>query len=178
MYVKRWEEKLPDHSIVFHDDHAVHDLIHAGKYRTEWSREFPWLAAAMTCVLNKGAMTIDVWRLLALWKFGGIYTDLDTWATDDFDANATIPRNVSGFFFSDDAGRPTQWFMAMEEYHPMMYLNIERVVKNLLNLENIKQPQLVFETGPRPTRDSYRKFCRHAGVSFVVWRIDDITVIM
>jgi len=70
MYMKRWEEQLPNHSIIFHDDDAVHDLIYNNNnhhdYGWSWSDEFPWLNSAMKCVLSKGAMTIDVWRVLVL----------------------------------------------------------------------------------------------------------------
>lgn len=176
MYVKRWEDKLPDHSIVFHDDHAVHDLLYSSKYMTEWSRDFPWLATAMKCVLNKGAMLIDVWRLVVLWRFGGIYADIDTWPEDDFDVEKYYPDadvgRVSAFFFSDVPRRPTQWFMAMEERHPIAYLGIETVVDNILNMpyEQVKSPPLIKVTGPKAVSNAYSKFLNHAGVSLGRYR--------
>ena len=65
MYIQRWEAKLPHHSILFHDDDAVHDLIY-NNLKHGWALEFPWLYKAMKCVFSKGAMMIDIWRLLVL----------------------------------------------------------------------------------------------------------------
>ena len=31
----------------------------------------------MNCVLLKGTMVIDIWRVLILYKYGGMYTDVD-----------------------------------------------------------------------------------------------------
>ncbi|VEU37557.1 unnamed protein product [Pseudo-nitzschia multistriata] len=158
MYVKRWEAQLPGHSIIFHDDQAVHDLIHDVDL---WSDDFPWLESAMKCVLSTGAMTIDVWRILILYKYGGIYTDIDNWPEDRFN-ESTIPGDVSGFFYSDDWNRPSQWFMAFEPNHPLMYLTVEEIIRNLLKLEKIQHPKVVFVTGPHAVRQAYVKFAMHA----------------
>ena len=64
----RW--RLPDHSFYFHDEWAVDRLM--AKY---WP-EFPQLQLMLQCTVS-GAAKADVWRLLVLWEYGGIYTG--TW---------------------------------------------------------------------------------------------------
>merc|ERR1719230_1259659 len=109
-FVKRWEKALPEHSIFLHDDEAVQRLFKYSSYP-----EFPMLHKILKCVLYKGAMSIDVWRILVLWLYGGVYTDIDNAPGDEFDEH-TIPSDVSAFYFSDVYNRPSQWFMATESH--------------------------------------------------------------
>ena len=88
-----WQEALPNYSIFFHDDDAVDRLI-----EQDWP-EFPHLQLALNCVKNKGAMKIDVWRILVLYRYGGIYTDIDNWPTSRFREDIIEPE-YSAFFFS------------------------------------------------------------------------------
>jgi mannosyltransferase OCH1-like enzyme len=96
----KWKQTLPNYSIFFHDDEAVAKLIDQ-----EWPG-FPDLRRAMRCVLYKGAMRIDVWRVLVLYKYGGVYTDIDNWPLDAF-KESTIRNDLSAFFFRD--GREISW---------------------------------------------------------------------
>ena len=89
-----WQEALPNYSIFFHDDDAVDRLI-----EEDWP-EFPHLQLALNCVKFKGAMKIDVWRILVLYRYGGIYTDIDNWPTSKFHEDIIEPE-YSAFFFSD-----------------------------------------------------------------------------
>lgn len=59
--------RLPDHSFYFHDEMAVDRLL--AKY---WP-EFPQLQLMQKCTVS-GAAKADIWRLLVLWEYGGIYT--------------------------------------------------------------------------------------------------------
>ena len=45
-------------------------------FECEWP-EFPGLHTVLQCIFSKGAMLIDVWRILILWEYGSIYTDID-----------------------------------------------------------------------------------------------------
>ena len=93
--LNRWREVLPDYSIFFHDDDAVDRLV----YGHEWD-VFPNLLPAIKCILYMGAMYIDVWRVLLLYKYGGVYSDIDNWPFEGF-TNDTIRTDLSAFFFTD-----------------------------------------------------------------------------
>lgn len=63
--IGKW--RFPGYALYFHDDFAVDRLL--SKY---WP-EFPQLQLLMSCV-KSGAAKADIWRLLVLWEYGGIYT--------------------------------------------------------------------------------------------------------
>lgn len=67
--LKTWH--LKDHSFFMHDDVAMDRLL----YR-DWP-EFPQLQHVLRCLKHGGAVKADVWRILVLWEYGGIYTDID-----------------------------------------------------------------------------------------------------
>ena len=149
--MKRWETQLPHHSIFFHDDDAVDRILNH-----EWL-EFPGLSKALKCILYRGAMTIDVWRILILWKYGGLYTDIDNWPGDLF-TESLIPGNVSAWFLTDPYFRPSQWFMALEPRHPMMYETMTKIVHNLFQMSNVRRPPVVAVTGPKALDYGYQQF--------------------
>ena len=102
--VQKWKEAMPDHSLYFHDDDAVEKLL-----QSDWP-EFPGLQDVLKCV-RKGAMKIDIWRILVLYRYGGFYTDIDNWPGPK--VNDWIEERDTAFFVSDAVVRPSQWFMGI-----------------------------------------------------------------
>ena len=137
--VQKWKDALPDHSFYFHDDDAVDRLLQSN------CPEFPGILDLMKCV-RKGAMKIDVWRLLVLHRYGGIYTDIDNWPGARI--NDSIQKDDTALFVSDAWDRPSQWFMAMEPRHPIVYYSMREALKRVLELKNVHKPRVVFVTGP------------------------------
>ena len=85
--------KLKGHSLFLHDDEAVWKLLNR-----EWP-EFPGLRAVLTCLPSTmGAHWIDVWRILVLWEYGGIFADIDTSPVPDLFNETTITSNDDAFF--------------------------------------------------------------------------------
>ena len=61
---------------IFHDDAEMNDVL----YNPTTQKQFPYLKEALTC-LEKSSMPVmkaDIWRLLQVYHYGGVYTDLDT----------------------------------------------------------------------------------------------------
>lgn len=150
-HMERWKTTLPNYSIFFHDDNAVDRLI----YENDWP-QFPNLHKLMKCV-KPGAMTIDVWRVLLLYKYGGIYTDIDNWPHDAL-TEELIDPDASAFFFSDSWTRPSQWFMASENDHPMMYLAMTNILNQILNIGWLQKISIVQVTGPQAFKWGYSTF--------------------
>ena len=95
---------FPYHSIIFHDDEAVTNLIQ----KRSWL-EFPHIQDASVCITS-GAGMADLWRYLALWEYGGIYTDVD---------NSPGPKFVNGSLILDD----TDAFLEVETGNfPVSYI--------------------------------------------------------
>lgn len=149
--MEQWKKTLPNYSIFFHDDDAVDRLI----YGNDWS-EFPHLHKLMQCV-KAGAMTIDVWRVLLIYKYGGIYTDIDNWPHDGFTEHLINP-NVSAFVFSDGSNRPSQWFFASTAHHPIMYFAMIHILREIQNIPRIDLPRVVKTTGPAIFKLGYSDF--------------------
>eukprot|EP00970_Alexandrium_tamarense_P007274 scaffold1310_cov195-Alexandrium_tamarense.AAC.5 len=97
----------------------------------DWE-EFPQLKSYMRCVRFKGAMKIDVWRILIVYKYGGIYSDIDHYPGSKLSETDPIQPDDEAFFLSDAWGRPSQWWFAMEPKE----------------LQNNERPNVVFVTGP------------------------------
>jgi|AntRauTorckE5430_2_1112549.scaffolds.fasta_scaffold03680_1 mannosyltransferase OCH1-like enzyme len=151
-YIEQWKTVLPNYSIIFHDDEAVERLI-----TQEWP-EFPDLQTSMKCILYKGAMKIDIWRVLILYKYGGIYTDLDVWPLDTFNETSIRTPDLSAFFLTDSWNRPSQWFMVLEPYHPIMSLAMGGIIRNVLLMPNIHNPRVTYITGPNAVKEAYLQF--------------------
>jgi hypothetical protein len=111
----------------------------------------------MQCVQFSGAMKIDIWRILVIYRYGGIYTDIDNWPGEKFDKD-TIPDDISAFFLSDVWNRPSQWFFAMESYHPIAYYCMNEILHRVLYLDDISKPKVVFVTGPDALKHAYGRF--------------------
>ena len=63
--------RFPGYGFYFHDEVAMDRLL--AKY---WP-EFPHLQWIQQHCMISGAAKADLWRLLVLWEYGGIYTDID-----------------------------------------------------------------------------------------------------
>jgi hypothetical protein len=105
-------------------------------------------------MLYSGAMRIDLWRMLIVYRYGGMYTDIDNWPTQEF-VEATIKHEDQAFFLRDGWGRPSQWLFAMAPRHPIAYFTINEIIKRVLNLTNVLRPKLVFTTGPDALKHGY-----------------------
>ncbi|CAB9517527.1 glycosyltransferase [Seminavis robusta] len=145
----RWKTQFPYHEIYFHDDEAVDALLDG-----DW-HEFPHLRKLMNCVKYKGAMKIDVWRILVVYLYGGMYTDIDVWPSTQFTETQPIGVNDDAFFMSDNWNRPSQWFFAMIPTHPIAYFTLYEIMARLRALDNLATVKVVFVTGPDALKHGY-----------------------
>jgi len=150
--IQRWKDELPEYSVYYHDDAAVDRLLEA-----DWP-EFPDLHRTMKCIKYKGAMKVDLWRMLAIYKYGGIYTDVDNIPTKNFRNGAAILPEDTFFASSDGSGRPNQNVFAMEPKHPIALFTIETILLNLFHMPSLRKPKVVWTTGPAAFREGFRKY--------------------
>ena len=157
--VFRWQKALPNHDIYFHDDAAIERLL-----RDDPWPEFPHLLKIYDgCIQVKGAVMVDIWRVLVLYRYGGLYSDIDNWPLQPFTENDPIQQDDSAMFFSDPWNRPSQWFMSMEPKHPIAYFSMFEILKRIVAVETIEDFRPVFTTGPEPCRDGYVNFLEGNG---------------
>ena len=152
--VFRWQKALPNHDIYFHDDAAIERLM-----RDDPWPEFPHLLKIYDgCIQVKGAVMVDIWRILVLYRYGGLYSDIDNWPLQPFTEDEPIQQDDSAMFFSDPFNRPSQWFMSMEPKHPITYFSMFEILKRILAVETIEDFKPVFTTGPDPCKIGYAIF--------------------
>ncbi|CAB9499122.1 glycosyltransferase [Seminavis robusta] len=147
--VQQWKKQFPNYSIFYHDDYSVAKMM-----QQEFWPEFPELAKVLQCAKMRNAMLIDIWRQLVLYRFGGLYVDLDEIPTEQFTEDL-IPHHVDFFSFSDNFNRPSQWCFATSPGHPATYHSLLTIFKRLLEMPEISQPKLVGMTGPEALKKGY-----------------------
>ncbi|CAB9528721.1 glycosyltransferase [Seminavis robusta] len=147
--IQRWKKLFPNYSIFYHDDYSVAKMM-----QQEFWPEFPELAKVLQCVKMLNAMLIDIWRQLVLYRFGGLYVDLDEIPTEQFTEDL-IPQHVDFFSFSDDFNRPSQWCFATSPGHPATYHSMLTIFQRILEMPEISRPKLVTMTGPEALKYGY-----------------------
>lgn len=90
--------RLKGYSLYLHDDEAVERLL-----TMDWP-EFPDLKKALKCLPQKGAIMTDVWRVLALWEYGGVYADIDTRPVPEKFNETTLTPDDEAFFVMEQLG--------------------------------------------------------------------------
>ncbi len=118
--IQMWQESFPSFSIFFHDDAAVDRLLYSTETEySDWRSEFPDIVNILPCVAP-GAMKIDIWRVIVLWKYGGMYSDVDVVPNPDMLTERAIHPDSEWFSLSDAWNRPSQWYFATSAHHMTM----------------------------------------------------------
>ena len=142
---------MPYHSVYFHDDDAVERV-----FALDWP-EFPHLTRMRQCVLQEGAMVIDVWRLFIMYQYGGVYTDIDNWPGPDM-TESTIRPEANALFVTDPKMGPSHWYFAIEPGHPILYYTTIEVLSRLALMQRMEDPAVMYVTGPGTLDWGYLRF--------------------
>lgn len=140
----------------FHDDDAVDEFIL--KYDHP---DFPHLPLIYRNCINSGATKADIWRLLILWEYGGVYADIDS-APNIF-KQTSFGANDESFFLLDKDKCPSQYFMAVKPRHPLIYITLQSALSALMQVEDIGKYNPVQLTGPAMLRGALVAFCKWGG---------------
>jgi Glycosyltransferase sugar-binding region containing DXD motif len=145
---------LPEFAYYFHDDEAVDRLFHS-------STTFPQAAAIARSCLNSGAAKADLWRLLVLFEYGGVYADADS-APGRFNSHM-LGMNDQAFVVIDQHKLFSQFFMVFEPNHPFLYMCIHATLDALSSLADTGKYNPVKVTGPGMIRSVFIQFMVQAG---------------
>lgn len=148
-----WRD-LPEYTYYFHDDVAIWRLLHL-----DWP-EFPHLHTALKCIKSMTAVT-DIWRLLVLWEYGGIYADIDCMP------NAWKPSSIrpddDSYFVVEFYDAPSQYFMAAKPRHPLIFYSIQVSLANILGVPNNLKLDASQITGPMALLGGLMQFTKDGG---------------
>lgn len=123
--VLTWIHMNPAYDYFLFDDAAVDRFIHM-KFGEA-------VHTAYSCV-NVGAAKCDVWRLLVIYLYGGIYFDIDVKPKEPFGDWGFEDRNVITGKACNPKGNKCnahQWALIYTPFHPVMKAAIEETLGNL-----------------------------------------------
>ncbi|KAI2492612.1 glycosyltransferase [Fragilaria crotonensis] len=125
----------------FHDDAAIERLVRLGY------KEFPQLLLIWEHCITKPVVKTDLWRLLLLYEYGGIYADLDTKPVS-FQPNTTLRMDDEMYTVPDQMGLPSFHFMASMPRHPVPFLTLHQSLHELLFMRDTGKYNPAKKTGP------------------------------
>lgn len=153
--INKW--RFENHSLYFHDDDAVEQLIQHPITR----QEFPELREIFKCATS-GATKSDLWRYAVLYLYGGIYSDIDN-SPIRFNGE-TIKSEDDSFFVIEQLGIMSQYFLASSVGHPLMRQMLETGIYNLKQTNNVMVNNAATTTGPKAVKVGFIKFMAEVGV--------------
>jgi hypothetical protein len=133
----------PEFEYHLYDDDDMIKFIH-DNYPGEISEAFD--------TIKIGAMKADLWRYLVLYKFGGVYLDIDSEIYSDLstlivDDCAVITRENNPNLF-------VQWMLIFPPNHELLKICIDKCVWNIMNIKD----DVAKLTGPFVYSDSIREY--------------------
>ncbi|CAB9515463.1 glycosyltransferase [Seminavis robusta] len=147
---KLWQ--FENHSYYFHDDQAVEEL-----FNKDWPM-FPQLKNTIACLQQAGgAAMADLWRYLALYEYGGIYTDMDNHPNTLFNAG-TIQPETDAYFLQEGGGFLSQYFFAVSPRHPLMFLAVHDVMREMHNILDTGNFYVPVISGPGAMKRAFLNF--------------------
>jgi hypothetical protein len=130
--------------------------------------EFPQLSIVfvLPCIFSMTAIA-DIWRLLVLWEYGGIYSDLET-IPNTYSSTGWTPESIhpqdDAYFVVEYYDSLSQFWMAVTPRHPLIYYSIQSAISNVLQAENIFIMDASLTTGPFAVLEGYHHFRKDAGI--------------
>jgi mannosyltransferase OCH1-like enzyme len=122
--INTWRDLNPDYEYRYMDDTQAAEFV-LNEYGQEWYDLFVGLPV--------GVMRGDLWRYMVIYKYGGVYSDLDTeclkpistWMQDDKEF-IVCPETDHDF---------VQWTFAATAQHPILKSVLDLIKDRLLNPE-------------------------------------------
>jgi mannosyltransferase OCH1-like enzyme len=150
----RW--RFEGWSYYFYDDDAIMRVLY------EEFEDFPHLKLLTQLCIDYGTIKADIWRYLVLWKYGGLYADLDS-VPRKFTGDTIQPEDDS-LFVVESYHLLSQYFMSSSSKHPLMYYTIQNSLLKLLDADDTGHFNAALETGPHALHAGYIQFMKDAGV--------------
>ncbi|MBF0556170.1 MAG: hypothetical protein HQK96_16745 [Nitrospirae bacterium] len=118
--VHRWKELNSSWQYRYFDDKMCEDFI-SSEYEDEW--------VELYLGLPLGAMRADLWRYLAIFRYGGVYADIDTFCEVPLDN--WVNKDFGIIVSAQDIVHFSQWIFAAKSNHPFLGEVILQVKRRL-----------------------------------------------
>ena len=93
------------------------------------NEQFPGRIAEAYAKLQIGAAQADLWRLLVLYRFGGVYLDIDAHVA--WPLGLAIDPDLDELYVLHRGGKLSNYFIASVQENPNLALVIDAVLKNI-----------------------------------------------
>jgi mannosyltransferase OCH1-like enzyme len=150
----------PEYTHMIYDDYEIDEFVN-DVYPGEISKAYN--------KLNIVVAKVDFWRYLILYKFGGIYLDMDSTITESLDKLISLDSDA----IISPEGNPNkycQWCLIFNKNHPILEKTIQYVVENIE--KNLYPNDIINMTGPgvysRAINDVHEEFFNQK----LNWKID------
>lgn len=160
---EKWRFK--DYSYYFYDDAAVDRFL-----RRKWP-EFPQLQMVLQC-LQCPTIKSDIWRYLVLWKYGGIYSDIDSIPRSTF--MDFMQDNDEAFFVIEHYRILSQYFMAAAPKHPVMFHAVHIALNNVID-SKLGTLDASLVSGPHALHQAFHLFCQDVGQQATIYNVSSGT---
>lgn len=158
--IEKLKNNNPDHHYYFYDDEDVYEFIR---------QNFDSSIITAFEKLQIGAAKADLWRYLVLYKYGGVYLDIDSSINIPIDR---IVDETDKAFFSRERNPVSflQFCLFVCKGHPILKKTIEAVVTKI---HDNTRAELDFITGPIVMSGVIEEHYKKLGLSRLLWYTDD-----
>lgn len=139
-----------NYNYYFYTDEDILDFI-----KTNYSNEI----FTAYSKLQIGAAKADLWRYLILYKYGGVYLDMDSYISINLN-NFILENDKAIITREGNPGHFVQWCLITQSNHPILKYTIENAIKKIF--EN-KEKRLNYIAGPPVLSESIESLYKYLG---------------
>ncbi len=160
-YIRRLQRQNPGWDYQFYDDERI------GQF---FAKEFPPAYLSAYESLTIGAAKADFFRYAVLYKYGGVYLDIDGYARKPLD-QFILPDDEAVISYEGNPGLYCQWALIFNKEHPFLKRTLENVLNNIR--EHRYPHDVHATTGPTAyTRSINEIMNEQPGVGYRVMGVD------
>ena len=152
--IQSWKDTNPEYEHRYYSDTDMDEIMNTTD--TEVKLAYEKLQVTFP---EKGALRADLFRLVLIQRYGGIYTDADTMATTKL-CNIIHPHDqfISGIGMRKDLH---QWIIISIPNHPFINIALEGIVNSILYIKPPKNNKILeYWTGPPIYNKTIEDYCK------------------
>jgi mannosyltransferase OCH1-like enzyme len=153
-YAIKWQILNPSYEYNYFTDEDIYKFIeeYYGQEMLELAKSF-----------KVPVMLSDLWRILVIYQFGGIYADIDTEPTDPLDNWLDLSKN---FVVAIENGlHYVQWAFMAEPKSPIVKSILDTVLERCKEIDYTKKEFIHYYTGPNVFTEGIRKYFKLSDIS-------------
>lgn len=144
---KKWKEMNPDYEYKYFDDDDVYNFI---------EQEYGVEMLDIVKSFKVPVMMADLWRYLVIYKYGGVYADIDTECKKPL--SEWLNTDLNMIIAPENGIHYVQYFFAAEKESPVIKSVIDLIVQRCKNVDYEMKEFVHYHTGPAAFTDGIRAY--------------------